>query len=83
MLSLKLSFSEKSSKSGLNVRKVSNYARRQPGNTIIPLASSGYGHNAQAINAREVDANSSMSLNVNPSPICGHRHCRGVADDSW
>ena len=27
----------------------------------------------------KIDANSSMSLNVNPSPICGHRHCRGVA----
>jgi hypothetical protein len=53
MLSLKLSFAEKSSKSGLNVRQASNYARRQPGHTIIPLASSRYGHNAQAINARE------------------------------
>jgi hypothetical protein len=36
----------------------------------------------------KMDANISMSLNVNPSPICGHRHCRGVAwrgvaEDSW
>jgi len=25
----------------------------------------------------KMDADSSMSLNVNPSPICGHRHWRG------